>query len=57
LTEELNKENITAIITKVAYPISKIISRRWSTRAFSIKPIEKSKLLSILEAVRWIPSS
>jgi nitroreductase len=61
LTEELNKEEDTAsIITKMAkadYPISEIISRRWSARAFSTKPVEKSKLLSILEAARWTPSS
>jgi nitroreductase len=61
LTEEFNKEKETAaIITKMAtvdYPISEIISRRWSARAFSTKSIEKSKLLSILEAARWTPSS
>ena len=33
------------------------ISRRWSARAFSTKPVEKSKLLSLLEAARWAPSS
>jgi Nitroreductase family len=61
LTEEFNKEKETAaIITKMAtadYPISEIISRRWSARAFSTKPVEKSKFLSILEAARWAPSS
>jgi Nitroreductase family len=61
LIEELDKEKETAaIITKMAtvdYPINEIISRRWSTRAFSTKPVEKPKLLSILEVARWIPSS
>jgi nitroreductase len=61
LTEEFNKERETAaIITKMAtvdYPVSEIISRRWSAKAFSTKPVEKSKLLSILEAARWTPSS
>jgi hypothetical protein len=61
LTEELDKEEKTAtIITKMAktdYPISELISRRWSARAFSTKPVEKSKLLSLLEAARWAPSS
>ena len=61
LIEEFNKEKETAaIITKMAtvdYPISEIISRRWSARAFSTKPVEKSKLLSILEAARWAPFS
>jgi nitroreductase len=61
LTEELDKEEKTAtIITKMAktdYPINELISRRWSARAFSTKPVEKSKLLSLLEAARWAPSS
>lgn len=60
MTKELNKEDTASIITKMAkvdYPISEIISRRWSARAFSTKPVEKSKLLSILEAARWAPSS
>jgi hypothetical protein len=63
MTEELNKEEDTAsIITKMAKGqkliilLVKIISRRWSARAFSTKP-EKSRLLSILEAARWAPSS
>ena len=61
MTEEFNKEKETAaIITRMAtvdYPISEIISRRWSARAFSTKSVEKPKLLSILEAARWAPSS
>ena len=62
MTEEFDKEEkiITTIITKAAktdYPINELISRRWSARAFSTKPVEKSKLLSILEAARWAPSS
>jgi nitroreductase len=61
LTEEFDTEEETAtIVTKMAkadYPISEIISGRWSTRAFSTRHGEKSKLLSILEAARWAPSS
>ena len=62
MTEEFDKEEkiITTIITKTAktnYPSNELISRRWSARAFSTKPVEKSKLLSILEAARWAPSS
>ena len=62
MIEEFDKEEkiITTIITKTAktdYPINELISRRWSARAFSTKPVEKSKLLSILEAARWAPSS
>ena len=48
------------LITKIAntdFPIHKLIARRWSARAFSTKIVEKSKLLSILEAARWAPSS
>ena len=61
MTGEFGKEEkIEPIITKMAktdYPINEIISRRWSARAFSTKPVEKLKLLSILEAARWAPSS
>jgi nitroreductase len=39
------------------YPISELIANRWSARSFSTKAVEKSKLLSILEAARWAPSS
>ena len=38
-------------------PIHELISKRWSARAFSTRLVEKSKLLSILEAARWAPSS
>lgn len=40
-----------------SFPIHDLITRRWSARAFSSKPVEKDKLLSILEAARWAPSS
>jgi hypothetical protein len=44
LIEELDKEKETAaIITKMAtvdYPINEIISRRWSAKAFFIKPVK-----------------
>jgi nitroreductase len=55
---ELDNEN--NIITKKAgtdYPINELIAKRWSARAFSTRPVEKLKLLSILEAARWAPSS
>jgi len=48
------------MITKTAktdHPINGLIAKRWSARAFFIRPVEKSKLLSILEAARWAPSS
>jgi nitroreductase family protein len=40
-----------------AHIISEIIAKRWSARAFSPRPVEFSKLLSILEVSRWAPSS
>jgi nitroreductase len=57
---DLNEKAATTIITKTAktdYPINEIIAKRWSARAFSTRPVERSKLLSILEAARWAPSS
>jgi nitroreductase len=48
------------IITKTAktdHPINELIAKRWSARAFSTRPVERLKLLSILEAARWGPSS
>jgi nitroreductase len=56
----LNEKARTTIITKTAktdHPINELIAKRWSARAFSTRHVEKSKLLSILEAARWAPSS
>jgi nitroreductase len=56
----VNGKNGNDLITKIAntdFPIHKLIARRWSARSFSTKSVEKSKLLSILEAARWAPSS
>jgi nitroreductase len=39
------------------HPIHELIRERWSPRAFLDKPVEPAKLLTILEAVRWAPSS
>lgn len=50
-----DKEMLTKS-AKTDFPINDIIARRWSARAFSTRPVEKSKLLSILEAARWAPS-
>ena len=57
---DLNKDAAIIVITKTAntdYPINELIAKRWSARAFSTRSVEKSKLLSILEAARWAPSS
>jgi hypothetical protein len=56
-SNELEKKEIVTNRAKTDYPISEIIARRWSARAFSTRPVENSKLLSILEAARWAPSS
>jgi len=38
--------------------VAPIIKKRWSPRAFDpTKPVEYDKLISILEAARWAPSS
>ena len=39
------------------HPIQSLIRERWSPRAFRGTPVEPAKLLSILEAARWAPSS
>ncbi|NLX37401.1 MAG: nitroreductase [Chloroflexi bacterium] len=43
--------------TPIAYPISELIERRWSPIGFDSRPVETEKLLSLLEAARWAPSS
>jgi hypothetical protein len=50
----------TTIISKPAktdHPINELMAKRWSARAFSSRPVEREKLLSVLEAGRWAPSS
>lgn len=39
------------------YPVHELIRNRWSPRAFADRPIEPDKLLSLIEAARWAPSS
>jgi nitroreductase len=42
----------------VARPINDLMSRRWSPRAIEEgRPVEREKLLTMLEAARWAPSS
>jgi hypothetical protein len=59
LTGSNNEEiTTTTMITKTAktdHPINGLIAKR-SVRAFSTWLVEKSKLLSILEAARWAPT-
>ncbi len=56
-SDQLDIKGIVVNRAKTDYPVSEIISRRWSARAFSTRSVEFSKLLSILEAARWAPSS
>jgi nitroreductase len=39
-----------------ARPVSELIARRWSPRAFDDRAVEREKILRLLEAVRWAPS-
>ena len=39
------------------HAIHPAIQQRWSPRAFAPHPVEPEKLLSLLEAARWAPSS
>lgn len=44
-----------AAVTK--RPLLEAIRQRWSPRAFANRPIEREKLLTILESARWAASS
>ena len=39
------------------YPVIEVIANRWSPRAYADRPVEKEKLLTVLEAARWAASS
>lgn len=39
------------------HPIHELLHRRWSPLGFADRPVEAAKLLSVLEAARWAPSS
>lgn len=38
-------------------PLHELIRERWSPRAFADRSVEPEKILSLLEAARWAPSS
>jgi len=42
---------------EVAHPVLDVIRKRWSPAIYSSKSVEPEKLLSVLEAARWAPSS
>ncbi len=46
----MNKDAITH------HPINEAARKRWSPRAFRDQPVEKEKLISLLEAARWAAS-
>lgn len=37
--------------------LNPLLQNRWSPRAFDDRPVEKEKLMSMLEAARWSPSA
>jgi nitroreductase len=39
------------------HPVLDVIRSRWSPAIYSPRPVETDKLLSVLEAARWAPSS
>jgi len=39
------------------HPIFELLARRWSTRAFSDRKVDRATLASLFEAARWAPSS
>jgi nitroreductase len=39
------------------HPIFEVLARRWSTRAFSDRAVDRQTLASLFEAARWAPSS
>jgi nitroreductase len=46
---------MTKIITP-NHPVLDVLRKRWSPRAFADRPVEPTKLQSLLEAARWAPS-
>lgn len=46
---------IKEAVTK--YPIHELISKRWSTRAFSERKITEQEILTLMEAASWAASS
>lgn len=48
---------MTEKLAPTQYPVHDFIRNRWSPRAFAPLPVDENKLLSLLEAARWAPSS
>src|SRR5687767_4623561 len=43
--------------TEIEYPVSELIKKRKSVRAFTDQPVEPERIKSLFEATRWAPSS
>ena len=56
-----NKEELAASYPEKPAPtehtIDELLRRRWSPRLFEDRKVEREKILSLLEAARWAPSS
>lgn len=50
------KEVIEEKFATTEHPVIDLIKKRWSPRAFSSKPVEDEKVMSLLEAAKWAPS-
>jgi nitroreductase len=60
MTTQIEHPNKNSFIPKrlnTRAPLDKLLSDRWSPRAFSTTPIEPAKIVSLFEAARWSPSS
>jgi len=57
-TPSLSTESIyPAKLAHTDHPINELMRRRWSPRAFDeARPVEREKVLALLEAARWSPS-
>ena len=44
-------------LADVGHEVIELIRRRWSPRAFALRPVEEEKLKRVLEAARWAPSA
>lgn len=42
---------------KTGFPIHRLLTQRWSPRAFNLEPVENDKLQRLFEAARWAPSA
>jgi nitroreductase len=60
---QIDEQNLTAAAreypekkARTDYAIDELMVRRWSPRAFEDRPVEREKIMTLLEAARWAPS-